>query len=122
MTIIETLHELSCGVCHMYHAIPDSLYRKAKDDGKSWHCPAGHTLVFTESEKHRLEKALAFEKECKESARRREDKALRQISAMKGVITKTKNRIANGVCPCCRRTFQNMRQHMKHMHPDYEKC
>ncbi len=44
----------------------------------------------------------------------------RQLSAQKGVTTRIKNRIANGVCPCCKRTFQNLARHMKGQHPDYK--
>lgn len=35
-------------------------------------------------------------------------------------LTKTRKRIANGVCPCCHRTFQNLARHMAGQHPAYE--
>ena len=44
----------------------------------------------------------------------------RQLSAQKGVTTKIKNRIGNGVCPCCNRTFKNLARHMQGQHPDYK--
>lgn len=44
----------------------------------------------------------------------------RQLSAQKGVTTRIKNRIGNGVCPCCNRTFANLARHMKGQHPDYK--
>lgn len=37
----------------------------------------------------------------------------------KGVVTRTRNRIANGVCPCCDRSFTNLQRHMASKHPDY---
>lgn len=44
----------------------------------------------------------------------------RQLSAQKGVTTRIKNRIGNGVCPCCNRTFKNLARHMSGQHPDYK--
>lgn len=35
------------------------------------------------------------------------------------VCTRTRNRIAAGVCPCCNRTFQNLADHMRTLHADY---
>lgn len=31
-----------------------------------------------------------------------------------------KNRVANGVCPCCNRHFENLERHMKGQHPDFQ--
>lgn len=42
-----------------------------------------------------------------------------QLRAEKGAKTKLKKRITDGMCPCCDRHFQNVRHHIKHMHPDY---
>jgi hypothetical protein len=30
-------------------------------------------------------------------------------------------RIGNGVCPCCNRSFTNLRRHMTTKHPEYPK-
>ncbi len=34
-------------------------------------------------------------------------------------MTKVKKRAANGVCPCCNRTFSDLARHMKAKHPDF---
>lgn len=47
--------------------------------------------------------------------------AQRALRATKGRLTKTKKRIANGVCPCCNRHFVNLERHMTGKHPDYTK-
>ena len=44
----------------------------------------------------------------------------RKLSASKGQMTKLKNRVKNGVCPCCNRTFVNLLRHMKSKHPEYD--
>jgi len=42
-----------------------------------------------------------------------------QRRAEKAAKTRIKNRIGNGVCPCCNRTFKDLASHMKCKHPEY---
>lgn len=45
--------------------------------------------------------------------------ALERFEAtQKGQLTKLRNRIANGVCPWCQRSFANVARHVEHQHPD----
>ena len=39
--------------------------------------------------------------------------------AAKGQISKLKKRASAGVCPCCNRSFQNLRRHMGNKHPEF---
>ncbi len=43
----------------------------------------------------------------------------RQLSATRGVVTRIKNRVGHGVCPCCNRTFGDLYRHMSTKHPGY---
>lgn len=43
----------------------------------------------------------------------------RSAAAHKGHLTRVKNRIANGVCPCCNRSFTPLADHMASEHPDF---
>lgn len=120
------LHYLECGVCGIPHGISTTRYNEAMNSGKGWHCPNGHNLVFTQSEKARLEKELAKEKQRREWAESNAERSRksaareeRRARAFKGIVTKTKKRVGNGVCPCCNRTFQNLMNHMKSEHPNY---
>ncbi len=61
-------------------------------------------------ENAQLQSRLADAREAKNSADKR-------TSAIKGQMTKLKNRIENGVCIHCNRTFQNLARHMKCKHP-----
>jgi hypothetical protein len=47
------------------------------------------------------------------------NQAKRSLAAQKGVTTRIKRRVANGVCPCCKRTFQDLARHMAGQHPRY---
>jgi Fe-S oxidoreductase len=53
------------------------------------------------------------------------DQAQADARAQKAAKTRIKNdrdriktRVANGVCPHCNRTFQNLARHMASQHPD----
>lgn len=43
------------------------------------------------------------------------------VDETKAAHTRTKNRIAKGVCPCCSRTFLDLQRHMQTKHPDFTK-
>ena len=45
--------------------------------------------------------------------------ANRSRAALKGQVTKIKRRVGKGICPCCRRNFANLRDHMEDEHPDW---
>jgi hypothetical protein len=44
----------------------------------------------------------------------------RRYAAQKGATTKARKRHVAGVCPCCKRSFKQVREHMERMHPDYD--
>ena len=60
----------------------------------------------------RTDIALSALREAREGAERR-------ASAARGQVTKLKNRAAAGVCPCCNRQFQNLKNHMATKHPEF---
>jgi hypothetical protein len=43
----------------------------------------------------------------------------RRLSAQKGATTRAKKRHAAAVCPCCNRSFVQLRRHMENKHPGY---
>ena len=45
--------------------------------------------------------------------------AIRDAEAQRVALARIRQRIANGVCPCCQRSFGNVRAHMETQHPDY---
>lgn len=45
----------------------------------------------------------------------------RQRDDLKRAHQKMRERVGNGVCPCCDRTFQNFMDHMKTQHPEFGK-
>jgi hypothetical protein len=121
MTYTGSLIVLSCW-CGIHLAAPQDLYRQAKLHGKSLYCPLGHSFSYsdtTEEENRRLRLQLDDERARVRHAREDADHQRRRVIAYKGVIGKTKKRIAHGVCPCCTRTFENLARHIATKHPDY---
>lgn len=126
-----------CGGCGLPYGLPSGFLKMRQDDGKSWTCPNGCVRLYRKTtEQLALEKAEAElaaarslaqreaqRRACAEEdarlAREREAHANRRRAAAKGQLTKTKKRVAAGVCPCCNRTFQNVARHMAGQHPEY---
>lgn len=91
-----------------------------------FHCPNGHSRHFSESAADRLRKerdrlAQKVAEKDDEIRHQREiaEAAERRSSAARGQITKLKNRVGRGVCPCCNRTFENLARHMGTKHPTF---
>ena len=112
--------------CGIQHAVPSSLREEQLrqfNDGRtpeSIYCPLGHQhrpVGLTEVKKlqHRLHQQLAAYDQVKAELRNTENSR----RAEKAAKTRLKNRIANGVCPCCHRTFANLARHMGKQHPKY---
>ncbi|SKU47360.1 Uncharacterised protein [Mycobacteroides abscessus subsp. abscessus] len=115
-TVIHCVRE-GCGVPY---ALNDEFIRQRRKDHKSWHCPNGHSQYYPQKNETEEAKARAAMLE-RQLANRDEDlRAAKAAHAVtKGKLTKTRNRIAKGVCPCCNRSFANLQRHMAGQHPDY---
>lgn len=111
--------------------VPDTWERKRRADHTTFYCPNGHDQYFPdETEEEKLRKQLAREKhnaeqeqarlrEAANKARAAADRSERRRAAMKGQVTRIKNRVGKGVCPCCNRTFTNLQRHMTGQHPEW---
>lgn len=127
----KTIKVLECCSCSVDFGLGTNFIAERQKDHQTFYCPNGHPQGYfgdneTEkrakelaAEKDRLERQLRYAREDRDDQRTRRLAAERQRAAAKGQLTKTKNRIANGVCPCCNRTFVNLGKHMSGQHPDY---
>lgn len=117
----------TCCSCGMQFAMPTEFNNIRRNDHKAFYCPSGHSQSYqseSESEKLRRERdrlAQRIAERDDEIKRQRElrEAAERQLSAAKGRVTKIKNRVAKGVCPCCNRQFSNLHRHMTTEHPTF---
>ena len=124
---IDTTLVLTSCWCGINVGVPQNLYRRAKNEGAEVYCPLGHIFVWTETEldrtKQRLEEEERRRRMAQERANRereRADENERRRIAQKAATTRSRKRHAAGVCPCCKRSFQNVKRHMKTKHPEYD--
>lgn len=115
----ELIQPLCCGTTFL---MSSSQYNARAKDKKVWWCPnCGDTRIFPgETEEDKLQRRLTFEKQRRTEAEREAEYHRNSARAQKAAKTRIKNRIANGVCPCCNRTFKQLAAHMCRMHPDFK--
>ena len=126
LSYVETLEVTTC-FCGIHMAMPTNLLRNARDYGADVYCPIGHKFGWNETKADRLAKQLAQTESrlADERQRRQAEQDLRldterRLTAQKAATTKAKKRHAAAVCPCCKRSFVQLRRHMAAKHPDYE--
>lgn len=117
---------LSCGNCGVYFGMESGQLAKVQADGSWFYCPNGHRIHYFETANQRLEKERDAERQRRRNAeatlthtRDQLDAERRSKAAYRGHLTRVKRRIANGVCPCCSRSFDNVRRHMASQHPGW---
>ena len=113
---------LSCFRCKCGFTLPDALYHSAKASEKiSFYCPYGHEQHYpkgeTEEDKLRRERDLLYQRVAQRDDEIKSLEARRRAAV--GQVTKIKNRVGHGVCPCCNRTFENLARHMSSKHPTF---
>lgn len=117
----------TCCNCGIAFAVDAEVNRQWRTTGKSFYCPNGHSQHYTETDIQKLQKQLEREKRNTEWAqnnakaeRSARERTERRLIARKSANTRLRNRIKNGVCPCCTRSFINLREHIKTKHPDFK--
>lgn len=134
ITLDVELNVLSCCACGMTFAVPKSWETDRRREHDTWYCPNGHGQHFpgktdaekakAEAEKLRSELALSrqngkYLRDRVREEREAKERQKRRAAAFKGHLHRTKRRVANGVCPCCNRHFEDLHRHMETKHPEY---
>lgn len=124
---MSQLTTICCGECGIEFAVPESWRAAREGDGRTFYCPNGHNRVYRETvaDKLRRERDLLKQQLAQKDDEIKWQKDQRQasekrVSAAKGQITKLKKRAKAGTCPCCKRTFSNMAEHMRTQHPKFD--
>jgi Zn ribbon nucleic-acid-binding protein len=115
----EVLQAVECVSCGVSFAMPMSLYNKRLEDHKAFWCPNGHGGYFPrETEAEKLAKQLVATRaqlDQKEMAirdsRREAERAHKETAKIKRWATAA-------LCPCCNRSFVQLRRHIAAKHPD----
>lgn len=116
------LETKACAVCGVLYAAPALLFEKKFQNGGDWYCPNGHNLHFVETVKQKLERERREHEATRdllEHEQRSHARTRGEVTKLRRKITAIEQRIANGVCPCCNRTFKQVAAHMKRKHPEF---
>lgn len=122
-----TLSLRYCSECHIHFGITEGMLETLRNTHETFYCPNGHSRFFpgkSNEEKLRgqiseLHGELGDMQESLSASEYEHGKTIRSLRATRGHVTRTKNKIAKGVCPCCDQHFPNLEKHMSTEHPDY---
>lgn len=125
-TFIGTLVVEYCYKCGMPFGMTRDYNDQKRRDRTSFHCPNGHAQVYAgKTEEQKLREQLADKQGTIDWYANRNTELHDKITnlkytnrALKAAKTKIMNRVKNGVCPCCNRTFKDLQSHFKSVHPD----
>lgn len=112
-----TLVVVTCW-CGCQHAIPSGLNDWINNSpSNAVHCPLGHKWVRQrDSDARKLEAATARNRHLEDQLLAAGEEAER----VRVALVRDRHRFANGVCPCCNRSFEALRRHIATQHPDYD--
>jgi hypothetical protein len=121
-TSTTTYETETCCNCGVSFAITQRMKQELLKSHKSFFCPNGHSQYYPgTNEVEKLKNLLRIESEYKDEYRKERDELKKSLTATKGHSTRLRKCVANGVCPCCNRTFGNLANHMKTEHPTFSK-
>ncbi len=116
---LVTIECYKCGICF---AMTQDFNNNRLKDRESFYCPSGHRQSYIgETPEQKLKIKLADKDRELQSKNNTIIYLKTDLNSVNKSYSKMRKRIANGVCPCCTRTFQNLMQHMKTEHPDFSK-
>jgi len=117
LTYYTTLVTYSCW-CGIPFGLPRNLLSEYKERNVDHLlCPLGHTMVPKRGQSY--PERLEAERTRRAALQDQLDAAERTRIALKGHLTRLRNRIANGVCPWCSRSFENVLRHVASKHPEH---
>lgn len=109
----------TCCNCGIAFGMPQGFRSEKLRNGGSFYCPNGHGQHYTETTVRKLERQLASEQSRHDQTKANLRDTKGSLVAEKGHRTRLKKRIKNGICPCCNRSFTNLKRHMNTKHPEY---
>jgi DNA repair exonuclease SbcCD ATPase subunit len=108
----------SCAKCGVEFGLTKAYIAERRKDGQGFHCPNGHSVIFGQSEAAKLREQLRRAEAQLTHAADQRDAARREITGLKRTAAQERRRTAAGVCPCCKRSFVQLRRHMAAKHPE----
>lgn len=114
-------HTMACGKCGVPFALSNDFRDERIKDQKTFYCPNGCARAYNgPSEADKLRQELERKAQMLDAAQIRAGVAEVERQQIAKAHQKMRARVMNGVCPCCNRTFQNLMNHMRSEHPDFD--
>lgn len=129
------LTTINCGKCGGTYAINERYRQKCYEKGDCWNCPYckvgwGYAnnnenaklkaqLKAVEEREASLKARATLLEQSREAAWKQAKTERTVRKRTQTILRKTKDRVKNGVCPCCTRHFTNLERHMASKHPGY---
>lgn len=125
-TYIGTLIVETCVNCGTPFGLDRDLYNKLRESHGTFYCPKGHSQYYSaKSETEKLKDEISQQNQRLERLNNyitEKNQTIHSLTysnrSLKAAKTKILNRVKNGVCPCCNRTFKNLQAHFKTVHPE----
>lgn len=119
--VLTSLVKEVCFHCGLIFGLEKNHHEALVKSHEEFYCPVGHKQYYcSETNEERLEKQLHRERQKHDQTKADLENKEYQRRNVKGQLTKMRNRIKSGVCPCCNRTFRDLHRHMKSKHPNYK--
>jgi hypothetical protein len=131
-TLLITLTHVSCYECGVVFGIESNRNNDLLKSHDNFWCPNGHSQRYIGqtaeerriAELERTTKSLISSRDFwsgqARDARQDAEHERRRVNGYKGVVARTKKKIAAGRCPCCSHQFKNLESHMRTQHPHYD--
>lgn len=110
---------VECCECATPFLMSTKLNTILRNNKNTFYCPFGHQQgYYGKNEAEKLKDELAKIKSDKEKEiTELQDKWLDEMSRA-NKLDKQLKKVHKGTCPCCKRSFQNLKNHMETKHPD----
>lgn len=110
-----------CYKCGVQFAVTREFHARCLEKGpdKTFYCPNGHGQVYRDSEATRLRRELDRARQRAVDEATRANAAATRAAALERASQRVRQRLKNGVCPCCSRQFPELLAHMRSKHPEY---
>ena len=119
-SVFTSIEGLTCGDCGIAFGLSATLHAKVKQTGRRFYCPNGHCISYNTTENERLKQEIERQKRMVEQNQRLYESERASHASTKGQVTKLRRRAAAALCPCCSRSFVQLRRHLASKHPDYK--
>ena len=119
-TYVGTLIVHHCINCGVPYGMTEEYEARRREDHEWFYCPNGHSAHYPHRNRvELLEKRLQLaEGEAQQNRERYQRERASRIST-KGHVTRLRRKVAAGKCPCCKREFPDLAEHMKWKHPNF---